>query len=355
VLWAAPVKEIRRGPADSGSGPGIAQPLQSDTRTTDLDATDLELIDQLQIDGRMPYTELARRVQVTEKTVRRRVSRLLEARYITVAAVTDPSALGFDCLALVLITVDGSRFPVDIADELIALPEVDYVTVTTGSVAIHVEVICTDKQELYETAFGVIGSVAGVASVEVLPFLRLHYQQARFAGPPGGVDGIRPNPLDATDRAIVTHLAIDGRATFRDFASTLGVSEATVRLRYAKLVESGALRVMCIVNPLRLGYRFTSWVGIRIGEKGRAEEVAEALTRLNAVSYVALTAGRFDIMAEVVATSGESLLALLDNSIRQIDGVAATESWMYLTVFYKALRPRPRDAEAGHDNDIQTV
>lgn len=335
----------------SDSSREIAQTLQSDTRTTDLDVTDLELIDLLQLDGRMPYTELARRMQVTEKTVRRRVSRLLDARYITIAAVTDPSSLGFNCLALILITIDGTRPPVDIANDLVSVTEVDYVTVTSGPFPIQAEVICTDKQELYDVAFSTISSVAGVASVEILPYLRLHYQQARFSGPDSDTDGVRPNPLDATDRAILSHLATDGRAAFRDFASTMGVSEATVRLRYAKMVESRAVRVMCIVNPLRLGYRFTSWVAIRVGESGRAQEVAEALTRLGAVSYVAISVGRFDIMAEVVATTGESLLAVLDNDIRAIDGVTEVETWMYLTLFYKAIRPR----RPAHDSDIQTV
>jgi hypothetical protein len=79
--------------------------------------------------------------------------------------------------------------------------------------------------------------------------------------------------------------------------------------------------------------------------------VAEALTRLSAVSYVAISAGRFDIMAEVVADTGEALLSVLDNDIRAIDGVAEAETWLYLTLFYKALRPRRRD----HDSDIQTV
>ncbi|BBW99966.1 AsnC family transcriptional regulator [Mycolicibacterium moriokaense] len=323
--------------------------------TDGLNPSDLELIDYLQLDGRMPFTELARRTGVTEKTVRRRVARLLSSRFITIAAVTDPSALGFDCMALVLITVDGSRRPVHIAEELVALPEVDYVTVTTGEFALQAEVICTDKQELYDIAFGTIGSVAGVASVEVLPYLRLHYQQARHSGAPSEAGGVRPKLLDDTDRAILTELAVDGRASFRDFATRLGVSEATVRQRYAKLVDSGAARVMCIVNPLRLGYRSTSWIGIRIGEKGRAQDVAEALTRLSAVSYVAITAGRFDLIAEVVAKTEEVLLAVVDDQIRTIEGVAAVDIWMYLTLFYKAVRPRRAEGSGGHDNDVHTV
>lgn len=340
-------------PADSNRE--VARTLQSGLGPADLDALDLQLIDELQVDGRIPYTELARRVDVTEKTVRRRVSRLLEERYITITAVTDPSALGFASMALALITLDGTRTPIETADELALLPSTDYVTVTTGPFAVQVELVCTDARELHDVAFNVIRRVAGVRSVELLPYLRLHYQQARFSGVRTEKDGIRPRQLDELDRDIISYLAADGRAAFRDFASALGVSETTIRFRYARLVESGAVRVMCIVNPLRLGYRATSWVAIRVGRHGRAQDVGEALTRLTPVSYVALTAGRFDVIAEVATASGESLLGVLDNDIRGIAGVASIESWLYVALHYKAIRPKGFNGLRLHESDIQMV
>jgi DNA-binding Lrp family transcriptional regulator len=183
----------------------------------------------------------------------------------------------------------------------------------------------------------------------------LHYQQARFSGVRTGQDGVRPRQLDDIDRAIISRLALDGRAAFRDFAAALGVSETTIRFRYGRLVDSGAARVMCIVNPLRLGYRFSSWVAIRVDGRRSAQEVAEALTQLEAVSYVALTAGRWDVLAEVVTGNGEDLLAVLDDDIRGIDGVTAVESWLYIALHYKAIRPRPTNGTPGHDSDIQIV
>ncbi|BCI51347.1 AsnC family transcriptional regulator [Mycolicibacterium litorale] len=329
--------------------------MQSESGDGDLDGLDLQLIDHLQIDGRIPYVELARRLEVTEKTVRRRVSRLIDQGYVTIAAVTDPSLLGFGSMALALVTVDGSRSPVELADELAQLPETDYVTVTTGPFAVQVELICTDPRELHDVAFGKIRTTPGVAAVELLPYLRLHYQQARFSGVRGDRDGVRPRQLDETDRAIISRLAVDGRAAFRDFAAALGVSETTIRFRYTRLVESGAVRVMCIVNPLRLGYRWSSWVTIRVDGHGSARDVAEALTGLQPVSYVALTSGRWDVLAEVVTDSGEALLSVLDDDIRAIEGVAALESWSYIALHYKAVRPRRTDGLAGHDNDIQIV
>lgn len=326
-----------------------------DEGSADLDTLDLLLIDELQRDGRVPFAEVARRLSVTEKTVRRRVSRLVEQRYITIAAVTDPASLGFGGMALALVTTDGQRPAADLAAEFAQLPEADYVSVTTGPFAIQVELIGDDIAALDGVATQKIRPAAGVRSVELLPYLRLHYQQARFSAQRDDTAGVRPRPLDDTDRAIVAHLAADGRAPLRDIATALGVSEAKIRFRYAKLVESGAVRVMSIANPLRLGHRFTSWVAVRVGEHGRAQDVAEALTRLTSVSYVAITVGRCDVLAEVVARTGEQLLSILDEDIRTIEGVIDVQSWLYMGLHYKPIRPRGIASDPDHASDIQMV
>jgi len=45
---------------------------------------------------------------------------------------------------------------------------------------------------------------------------------------------------------------------------------------------------------------------------------------------VVLTAGGFDIMAEVICESDEELLRLLSSKVRAIDGVRSTETFVYL-------------------------
>lgn len=339
--------------APSADQEAAARTLLSDPGYTDLDAVDRQLIELLQADGRIPYAELGRRANLTEKTARRRVSRLLSEGYMTIAAVTDPAVLGFGALGLALLNVDGSRTPVDVADELALLPEADYVTATTGPFGVVLELVCTDARELHDVAFGRIAAVAGVRSVELLPYLRLHYQQARLSGVLDGA--VRPRPLDDTDQAILTRLAVDGRAAFRDFASALGLSETTIRSRYSRMVDTGAARVMCIANPLRMGYRHSSWVAIRADGRAGAQKVAEALTRVESVTYVALTAGRWDVLAEVVTARGEDLLTVLDDRIRGLDGVTAMQAWPYVAVHYKAIHPRRVDKQPRHDANIRVV
>ncbi|MDO2934171.1 Lrp/AsnC family transcriptional regulator [Paeniglutamicibacter sulfureus] len=335
----------------------LAGNMRSDMETVALTELDLRLVEQLQADGRIPFAELARRVGVTEKTVRRRVSHLLDESFIQISAVTDPSLLGFGALALALLTIDGTRDPAALAEDLALLPEVDYVTVTTGPFAVQAELMCIDGKELHDVVARKIRTIPGIRAVEILPYLRLHYQQATFSAARLNEkrEGVRPRPLDAMDQTIISELADNGRASFREIAARLNVSETTIRLRYAKLVDSEAVRVMCIVNPLRLGYHFSCWVGIRLGQGARAADVAEGLTALPSVSYVIITAGRFDVLAEVVTSTGENLLAILDEQIRVMVGVRELETWLYADLHYKALRPRRGPAEEPHARDIQTV
>lgn len=340
-----------------GSSAQELSDVTSKTVTRELSSLDLHLIDELQSDGRMPFSEIARLTGVTEKTARRRVSQLLERNIIQISAVTDPSLLGFEAPALVLITTDGTTSNTRVARELATLPEVDYVTVTSGPFALQAEVMCLHARELHETVYHKIQHIPGVRQVEALPFLRLHYQQAAFSFSKeraAASVGVRPRPLNDTDRQIITNLADNGRASFRELAQKLDVSETTVRTRYAKLIESGAVRVMCIVNPLSLGRQGTCWTGLRLGANAKATEVAEALTEVPEVSYVAITAGRFDLLIEIVTANGEELLRVLDEHIRPLPGVRESETWLYADLHYKALRPRVREAW-GHESDIQIV
>lgn len=350
--------DLRTSPADHGTGSGaVSDDAAGSIGHTDLDEVDHALIDALQADGRARFSDLARLVDVTEKTVRKRVARLLSQGFITIGAVTDPRRLGFDAMALVLLTTDGTRRPTEIAEDLARLPQVDYVTVTTGPFVIQVELICLDKAELRAVVSQHIWSAPGVATAEVLPYLRIHYQQARFhRGDAREKPGVRPRELDSLDQKIVAGLAADGRSSFRELARELGVSEATIRQRYARLTESGAVHVMAVVNPLRMGYTHTCWVGIRVAPGARAQDVAEELTTLDQSSYVALTVGRYDVLAELVTGSGDELLTALDDGVRLLPGVGSVEVLVYQDLHYKTLLPRSADAALdAHDKDIQTV
>lgn len=138
---------------------------------TDLDRVDKAIIHELQLDGRMPYTELSRRVGLSQPATRQRVNRLIDRGSMQVVAVTDPSTLGFDYPAMVGVDVDGDI--VEIADRLAQLEEVSYLIITAGRYDILAEVVCSDADHLLRFVNDQIRPLAGVSSVELFNYLRL--------------------------------------------------------------------------------------------------------------------------------------------------------------------------------------
>ena len=71
-------------------------------------------------------------------------------------------------------------------------------------------------------------------------------------------------------------------------------------------------------------------VGIRTA--GAPELVADELARWEEADYVVVTAGRFDLLVEVVCADRRALLDVT-NRIRALPGVVSTESFLYLELW----------------------
>lgn len=134
--------------------------------------------------------------------------------------------------------------------------------------------------------------------------------------------------LDDISKAIIAQLQQDGRRSYASIGKAVGLSEAAVRQRVQRLTESGVMQIVAVTDPLQLGFARQAMVGIRVA--GALEPVADALSAISAVSYVVLTAGSFDLLAEVVCESDEHLLDIISNEIRGIPGVSETETLVYL-------------------------
>ena len=136
-----------------------------------LDDVDRGIIEELQVDGRMPYTELSKRVGLSQAATRQRVNRLIERGAMQVVAVTDPATLGFDYPAMVGIAVDGDV--VAVADALSSIEEVSYLVIAAGRFDILAEIVCTDADHLLRFVNDRIRALSGVRDVELFNYLRL--------------------------------------------------------------------------------------------------------------------------------------------------------------------------------------
>jgi len=130
-------------------------------RHVELDRLDERIIELLREDGRLPYRTLARKVGLTESTVRTRVRRLEESNAMRVVAVTDFEAAGYDFMLAVGVQVEG-RSPVRVAEELAGFSEVFSINVTIGTYDLELLAVARDQQALFELIYERLARLPGV-------------------------------------------------------------------------------------------------------------------------------------------------------------------------------------------------
>ena len=133
--------------------------------------------------------------------------------------------------------------------------------------------------------------------------------------------------LDDLSKQIIEQLQQDGRRSYAAIGKAVGLSEAAVRQRVQRLLETGVMQIVAVTDPLTLGFHRQTMIGIRC--EGDLERVAEHLAVLEEIDYVVITAGSFDLLIEVVCEDDDHLLEILSR-VRAVPSVTATETFVYL-------------------------
>ena len=139
-----------------------------------LDEVDRRIIDQLQEEGRRPFTRIARDVGVSEANVRQRVAALTERGVIQIVAATSPIALGM-IQAFISVRLSGAGLE-EASERIAAIPEVDYVVFVAGSYDLMFEIVCEDDDHLLSILNDKVRSIPGVRTTDTYTYLRLHKQ-----------------------------------------------------------------------------------------------------------------------------------------------------------------------------------
>ena len=142
-----------------------------------IDAIDQEIIKMLQIDGRLTNTVIAKKLGISEATVRNRLTRLIEEEVIQIVAVSNPLKLGFNISGTIRITVDISKIDA-ITQELKKLAPLWFIVHCTGGSDIYGEFVARSIDELNELLFKKINQIEGVIRTDtslILKFIKRRY------------------------------------------------------------------------------------------------------------------------------------------------------------------------------------
>lgn len=165
---------------ESGSNKKNASPsrrsegIRSQRRAGDspYDPLDRRIVSLLEKDGRMSNTDVAETLGVTEATIRKRVTRLLDEGLIRILAVPDPVALGMTTSAIIGISVTLDSLE-SVADALIALPETRYVGYSTGPYDLIIEAFFSSNEGLLRFLSHRIARISGITRTETSVILRV--------------------------------------------------------------------------------------------------------------------------------------------------------------------------------------
>jgi len=145
------------------------------------------------------------------------------------------------------------------------------------------------------------------------------------------------NQLDELDFAIVSCLQQDGRMSFTVMADQLKVSVGTIRTRTNKLIEDGTINIIGRVDPDKVGFRSYAHIAVYVRPATLKEKVAQKISKLPEVSFLAMTSGDHDLEVDVMCRDNDHLVDFV-NQISKFEGVNQTKTTIYFKV-YKYAQP----------------
>lgn len=137
------------------------------------DKIDVKIVNILLEDGRIPASEIARRLgDISERAVRYRIDRMVEGGIIQVSAVAKPQAFGLTTIADVWMEVESDRI-LEVAKKMAEYDNVSYVACGIGESDVSIQVVAKDTAEIYQFITEVVRKVRGVrkTTTSIVPLI----------------------------------------------------------------------------------------------------------------------------------------------------------------------------------------
>ncbi len=284
-----------------------------------LDDLDRRFLAALQVSPRASWGEIARALAEGERTVARRLQRLLDSDVVRVTAIHDDLRCGLGNPVHVQVRVDPGATD-RVGEALATRQDTRGVFAVTGTADIWCELVAASKGCLHDILTREIPRTVGVRDIRAHAVLRTFITVAEWHAPylsdeecaalaSTTVTPLRAPPERATltpnEQKVAFLLVADGRASFTNLATVLGVSVPTARRWVTSLLERRLLHLRAEVSPALLGLPVEAQLCLVI-RPTELERVGIALARHPGVRYCAATAGTYDLIVEVsVAHEGE--------------------------------------------------
>ncbi|MEU8634326.1 Lrp/AsnC family transcriptional regulator [Amycolatopsis sp. NPDC048633] len=288
-----------------------------------LDELDRQLLHALQLDARVPFSRIAAVLDVSDRTVARRFTRLREAGAVRVSAVPRGRSEWLVRLRVLPHAAAG------LAQSLAARADTAWVTILSGDT----EIACVLRTAAPMAELSRHPHVTDVRAQQILKSLMDGWWPGRTSAlTTEQIAALRepeaePAPVEPTDldRRLLPALAADGRAAYADLAGRVGWSESAVRRRLDELRRAGRLRFHVEVDPALYGYTTQCLLWLAVAP-AQVTTVAEALSADDETAHVAATTGPHHLLAVVVCRTPDDLYAYVTERVGALPGVERIET-----------------------------
>lgn len=135
----------------------------------EFDNTDLRILELLMEDAKRPYTEVARKVNVSPGTVHVRMAKMEEAGVISKTTLrVNVAKLGYDITAFIGIFLEKSALYDKVLAKLKNIHEITSIHYTTGNYSMFVQIHCRDTNHLKEVLYDKMQQVEGIERTDTM-------------------------------------------------------------------------------------------------------------------------------------------------------------------------------------------
>jgi Lrp/AsnC family transcriptional regulator for asnA, asnC and gidA len=134
-----------------------------------IDNTDLKILELLMQDAKRPYSEVARKVNVSQGTVHVRMNKMEEAGILAKTSLRiNYGKLGYDITAFIGIYLEKSALYEKVLGRLKLIPEVTNIHYTTGNYSMFVKIHCRDTNHLKDVLYSKLQQVEGIERTDTM-------------------------------------------------------------------------------------------------------------------------------------------------------------------------------------------
>jgi len=135
--------------------------------------------------------------------------------------------------------------------------------------------------------------------------------------------------IDSVDEQLVRLLGQDARQNSEALAKQLKLSAATVRRRLRKLMRSGLLRIVGVVDPASFGFPVLALITLDV-VPDKVKSAIEELAKHLEVRFTSTTTGRYDVIAIARFRSTDHLSEFLMTELAKLEGLRNNETFICL-------------------------